>query len=152
MAFVRPLSRDDGGMVKPVTGADVMSTGLSPVIINNAALQTITAGAIAAGVILRQGAGAVSDVTDTAVNIMQALYGNTGAEIEIGETFRVMFSNQGASTVTITAGVGVTVSGNVACLTLQVKTLLFICTAKGTKTYNNGVFTNVGATFNCICL
>ena len=139
-------------MVKPVTGADVMSTGLSPVIINNAALQTITASAIAAGIILRQGAGAVSDVTDTAVNIMQAMYGNTGAEMEVNETFRVMFSNQGASTVTITAGVGVTVSGNAAVLTLTVKTLLFVCTAKGTKTYANGVFTNTGATFNCICL
>ena len=152
MAYVRPLSLDDGRILKPIIGADVMSTGLSPVTINNAAAQTLPASAISAGVILRQGAGAVTDTTDTAVNIMQALYGNTGAEIEIGETFRVMFSNQGASTVTIAGGVGVTASGNLLCLTLQVKTLLFVCTAKGTKTYNNGIYTNVGATFNCIAL
>jgi hypothetical protein len=152
MAFLRPLARDDGGMVKPLTGADVLTTGLAPVIINNAALQTLTAASIIAGVILRQGAGAVSDVTDTAVNIMQALYGNTGTEPEVGETFRCLFSNQGASTVTITAGVGVTVSGNIAALTLTTKQLLFICTSKGTKTYANGIFTNAGATFNCVVL
>lgn len=152
MAFLRPMSRDDGGMVKPITGSDVMSTGLSPVTTNNAAAQTLTASAISAGVILRQGAGAVTDTTDTAVNIMQALYGNTGAEVEVGETFRVLFSNQGASTVTIAGGTGVTASGNLAVLTLTVKTLLFVCTARGTKTYNNGVFTNTGATFNCIAL
>ena len=152
MAFLRPMSRDDGGILKPITGSDVMSTGLSPVTINNAAAQTLTASAISAGVILRQGAGAVTDTTDTAVNIMQALYGNTGAGPEVGETFRVLFSNQGASTVTIAGGTGVTISGNTAVPTLTVKTLLFVCTNPGTKTYNNGVFTNTGATFNCIAL
>lgn len=152
MAFLRPLSRDDGGMVKPVTGADVLTTGLAPFIINNAAGQTLTATALTAGVILRQGAGAVTDTTDTAVNIMQGLYGNTGASPEVGETFRVLFSNQGASTVTIAGGTGVTVSGNTLALTLTLKTLLFVCTAKGTQTYANGVFTNVGATFNAYCL
>lgn len=152
MAFLRPMSRDDGGILKPVTGADVMSTGLSPVTINNAAAQTLNAVAISAGVILRQGAGAVTDTTDNAVNIMQALYGNTGAGPEVGETFRVLFSNQGASTVTIAGGAGVTVSGNLAVPTLTPKTLLFVCTNTGTKTYNNGVFTNTGATFNCIAL
>lgn len=152
MAFLRPLARDDGGMVKPVTGSDVLTTGLSPVTINNAAGQTLTAAAITSGVILRQAAGVVNDTTDTAVNIMQAMYGNTGSSIEIGETFRVLFSNQGASTVTIVGGTGVTVSGNTAVLTLTQKTILFVCTAKGTQTYASGVFTNVGATFNAICL
>ena len=152
MAFLRPLSRDDGGMVKPLTGADVLTTGLSPIIINNAAAQTLTAASIVAGVILRQGAGAVTDTTDTAVLIMQGLYGNTGTAPEVGETFRTLFSNQGASTVTIAGGVGVTVSGNTLALTLTTKTLLFVCTNKGVSTYANGVFTNVGATFNCIVL
>lgn len=152
MAFLRPLSRDDGGLVKPVTGADVLTTGLAPFTLNNAAAQTLIAAALTAGVVLRQGAGAVTDTTDTAVNIMQALYGNTGASPEIGETFRVLFSNQGASTVTLAGGTGVTASGNLAVLTLTQKTLLFVCTAKGTQTYNNGIYTNVGATFNMIAL
>lgn len=152
MAYLRPLSRDDGGLLKPVTGSDVLTSGFAPFIINNAAAQTLSAAAITAGAILRQGAGAVTDTTDTAVNIMQGLYGNTGSAPEVGETFRVLYSNQGASTVTIAGGTGVTVSGNTLCLTLTLKTLLFVCTAKGTQTYSNGVFTNVGATFNCICL
>ena len=152
MAYLRPLCRDDGGIVKPVTGADVLTSGFTPFTINNAAAQTITATAITAGCILRQGAGAVTDTTDTAVNIMQALYGNTGTAPEVGETFRALYSNQGASTVTIAGGTGVTVSGNTAVLTLTLKTILFVCTAKGTQTYSNGVFTNTGATFNAICL
>lgn len=152
MAYLRPLARDDGGMIKPVTGADVLSKGNTAFTINNAAAQTLTAAAITSGVILRQGAGAVTDTTDTAVNIMQGMYGNTGSNIEVGETFNVLYSNQGASTVTIAGGTGVTVSGNTLALTLQLKQLLFVCTAKGTQTYANGVFTNVGATFNCICL
>jgi hypothetical protein len=152
MAYLRILSRDDGGMVKSATGADVVSAGLTPVTINAAGAQVLSAASLTAGVILRQGAGAVTDTQDTAVNIMQALYGNTGSNIELGETFRVLFSNQGASTVTIGSGTGVTTSGNTAVLANTVKTLMFVCTAKGTQTYNNGVFTNVGATFNCICL
>jgi hypothetical protein len=152
MAYLRPLSRDDGGIVKPVTGADVLSTGLAPVTINNAAAQTLPASALTAGVILRQGAGVVTDTTDTAVNLMQGLYGNTGAAPEVGETFRVLYSNQGASTVTLAGGTGVTASGNLLALTLTQKTLLFVCTAKGTMTYANGIFTNVGATFNMIAL
>ena len=152
MAYLRPMARDDGGLVKSVIGSDVMSTGLSPVILNNASAQTLTAALLTAGVILRQGAGAVTDTTDTAVNIIQALYGNTGATIEVGETFRVLFSNQGASTVTIAGGTGVTVSGNTLALTLALKTILFVCTSKGTQTYAAGVYTNVGATFNAYCL
>ena len=153
MAFLRPLSRDDGGMVKSLTGADVLTTGLGPISIANAAAQTISTAAITAGVILRTlNAGPLTDTTDTAVNIMPGLYGNTGAGMEVGETFRVLFSNQAAGAITIAGGVGVTVSGNTVVATLTVKTLLFVCTSKGTQTYANGVYTNVGATFNCLCL
>ena len=153
MAFLRPLSRDDGGLLKPVTGADVLTTGLAPITINNAAAQTLTAASLTAGVILRQGAGAgLTDTTDTAVNIMQGLYGNTGAGPEVGETFRVLFSNQTANAITLAGGTGVTVSGNTSLTANGLRTMLFVCTAKGTQTYNNGIYTNVGATFNCIAL
>jgi len=153
MAFLRPLARDDGGMVKPVTGADVLTTGLSPFVINNAAAQTLTAAALTAGVILRQGAGAgLTDTTDTAVALMQGLYGNTGASPDVGETFRVLLSNQTANSITLAGGTGVTISGNTSLGANGIKTLLFVCTAKGTQTYANGVYTNSGATFNCVCL
>ena len=153
MAFLRPLARDDGGLVKPLTGADVLTTGLAPFTLNNAAGQTLTAAAITAGVILRQGVGATqTDTTDTAVNIIQALYGNTGSTPEVGETFRAIYSNQTANAVTLAGGTGVTVSGNTSLAANVAKTLLFVCTAKGTMTYSNGVFTNSGATFNCIAL
>jgi hypothetical protein len=152
MAFLRPLCRD-GGMVKPLTGADVLTTGFAPFPVANAAAQTLPAAAITAGVILRTlNASALTDTTDTSVNIMQGLYGNTGAAPEVGETFRVLYSNQAAGAITIAGGVGVTVSGNTIVATLTVKTLLFVCTNKGTQTYANGIYTNVGATFNCICL
>lgn len=152
MAFLRPLSRDDGGMLKPLTGADVLTAGFAPVTINNAAAQTISAAAITAGVIVRQGAGVVTDTTDTAVNIMQALYGNTGSAPEVGETFRAFFTNQTANIVTLAGGVGVTASGNLAVAANQLKIMLFVCTARGVQTYANGIFTNTGATFNMIAL
>ena len=80
------------------------------------------------------------------------MYGNVGSDPSVGEGFLCFFSNQGASTVTITGGTGVTVSGNSAVLTLTMKTLFFVCTSPGVKTFSAGVYTNTGATFNCICL
>jgi hypothetical protein len=152
MAYLRVHGYDNGRILAAAQPGDTVSLGEVATIINNAAAQTLSAVALAGQVIIRQAAGVVSDITDTAVNIMQAMYGNTGAEPRVGEGFLVFYSNQGASTVTITGGVGVTVSGNTAALTLTTKVMFLVCTAAGTKTFVNGVFTNVGATFNCICL
>ena len=152
MSYLRVHSYDAGRVMASANPGDVVSLAEVATVINNAAGQTLTAAAITGQVILRQGAGVVNDTTDTAVNIIQACYGNTGADLKIGDGFLVWYSNQGASTVTILGGTGVTVSGNTAVLTLTCKQILFICTAPGTKTYANGVFTNVGATFNAIVL
>lgn len=152
MTYLRVHSYDAGRILAAAAPGDVVSLAELATTVNNAAAQTITAAAITGQVVLRQGAGAVSDVTDTAVNIIQAMYGNTGSEPRVGEGFLCFFSNQGASTVTITGGTGVTVSGNTAVLTLTMKTLFFVCTNPGVKTFSNGIYTNVGATFNCICL
>lgn len=152
MTYLRVHSYDSGRIMASAQPGDIVSLAELATTINNAGAQTITASAIAGQVILRQGAGAVSDITDTAVNIIQAMYGNTGSEPRINEGFLCFFSNQGASTVTITGGTGVTVSGNSAVLTLTMKTLFVVCTSPGVKTFAAGIYTNVGATFNCICL
>ena len=152
MSYLRVHSYDAGRIMAAAQPGDVVSLAEVATIINNAAAQTLTAAAISGQVILRQGAGVVSDVTDTAVNIIQSCYGNTGSDLKVGDGFLVWYSNQGASTVTITGGTGVTVSGNTAVLTLTCRQLLFVCTNPGVKTYASGVYTNVGATFNCIVL
>ena len=152
MSYTRVHSYDAGRIMAASQPGDIVSLGELVTTINNASGQTLSAGAIAGQVILRQGAGAVNDTTDTAVNIMQACYGNTGSAPKVGEGFICFYSNQGASTVTIVGGTGVTVSGNTAVLTLTQKSMVFICTAAGTQTFSAGVYTNVGATFNCYCL
>ena len=152
MTYLRVHSYDAGRIMAAAAPGDVVSLAELATTINNAAAQTIAASAITGQVVLRQGAGVVSDVTDTAVNIIQAMYGNTGSEPRVSEGFLCFFSNQSASTVTITGGTGITVSGNTAVLTLTMKTLFFVCTNPGVKTFSAGVYTNIGATFNCICL
>jgi hypothetical protein len=140
---------DAGRIMSAAAPGDVVSLGELATIINNAAAQTLSAAAIAGQVIIRQGAGAVTDTTDTAVNIMQSLYGNTGAAPRVGEGFMCFYSNWGASTVTIAGGTGVTVTGNTAVLTVSKVILLFVCTNPGTQTFASGVYTNSGATFTC---
>jgi hypothetical protein len=152
MSYMRVHGYDAGRIMAAAAPGDVVSLGELATTVNAAGAQTISAAALAGQVILRQGAGAVSDVTDTAVNIMQAMYGNTGSGPRVGEGFLAFFSNQGASTVTMTGGTGVTVSGNTLVLTLTTKILFFVCTAAGTQTFANGVYTNTGATFNCVCM
>ena len=147
MSYIRVHGYDAGRIMAPASPGDAVSLGEIGSIINNAAAQTIPASALVGQVILRQGAGIVSDITDTAVNIMQAMYGNTGTEPRVGEGFLVFYSNWGASSVTLTGGVGVTMTGNTVALTLTTKTILLVCTASGVKTFAAGVYTNVGATF-----
>mgnify|MGYP000279368913 CR=1 FL=1 len=152
MSYLRVNSYSAGRNLAAAMPGDVVSLAELLTTVTGAGAQTITAAALAGQVILRTGAGVVSDITDTAVNIMQSMYGNVGSEPMIGEGFLSFFSNQGASTVTITGGVGVTVSGNSAVLANTMKTFFVVCTAPGVKTFSAGIYTNVGATFNVICL
>lgn len=148
MSYIRVHGYDAGRIMAAAAPGDAVSLGEIATIINNAAGQTLTAASIAGQVILRQGAGVVTDTTDTAVNIIQSMYGNTGSEPRIGEGFMCWYSNWGASTVTLAGGTGVTMTGNTAALSLTTKIILFICTAPGVKTFAAGVYTNVGATFS----
>jgi hypothetical protein len=152
MSYTRVHSYDAGRVLAAAAPGDIVSLGELATIINNAAAQTLSASAIAGQVILRQGAGAVTDTTDTAVNIIQSCYGNTGSAPRVGEGFLCFYSNQGASAITIAGGTGVTVSGNTSVAATSLKILFFVCTSAGTQTYANGVYTNTGATFNCYCL
>lgn len=152
MSYMRVHGYDAGKIMAAANPGDTTSLGQFATILNAAGASTLTAVALAGQILIRQGAGVVNDVTDTAVNIMQAMYGNTGGGPRVGEGFICRFSNWGASTVTITGGVGVTVTGNTAVLTLTTKDLFFVCTSVGVQTFLNGVYTNVGATFTCQCL
>ena len=152
MSYTRVHGYDAGRIMAAAAPGDIVSLAEIATVINNASGQILSAAAISGQIILRQGAGVVNDTTDTAVNIMQACYGNTGSQPKVGEGFICFYSNQGASTVTIVGGTGVTVSGNTAVLTLTSKPIFFVCTNAGTTTYASGVYTNVGATFNAIVL
>jgi len=152
MSYTRVHGYDAGRIMAAAQPGDIVSLAEIATVINNAAAQTLSAAALSGQIILRQGAGAVSDVTDTAVNIMQACYGNTGSQPKVGEGFLCWYSNQGASTVTITGGTGVTVSGNTAVAATSTRTLFLVCTNAGVTTFAAGVYTNTGATFNCIVL
>jgi hypothetical protein len=92
MSYMRVHGYDAGRILAAANPGDVVSLGEIGTIINNAAAQTLAAAALAGQVIIRQGAGVVNDVTDTAVNIIQALYGNTGSEPRVGEGFLCWYS------------------------------------------------------------
>jgi hypothetical protein len=80
--------------------------------VNSSTAVTLTAAALTGngtgvGIVLRTGSasGGVSDVTDTAANILAALPGAV-----VSSTFRTRFINTTGQTVTLTAGSGVTVN------------------------------------------
>ena len=152
MSFLRAYSYDAGRIMAAANPGDTLGLGENATVFNAAGAVTVTGPALAGRVILRQGAGAVSDIMDAAVNIMQALYGNTGSAPRAGESFTCLFSNWGASTVTLTGNTGTTVQGNSAVLALTTKILLVTCTNPGVQTFAAGVYTNVGATFTVSCL
>lgn len=154
MSFLRVFSTGNGGIMQSAQPGDTIGGGNVTIISANSA-QTIAASSLTGQVILRQAnASAYNDTTDTAVNIMQALYGNTSAQPKVGESFICDYSNQGTATITIVGGTGVTVSGNNTVVAGAMRRLLFTCTASGTMTFTatTGLYTNVGATFNCIVL
>lgn len=73
---------------------------------------TLSATALAGGVILRSGPGSgFIDATDTAANILAAL---AAAQRIVGQSFEIMVANTTASTMSILAGSGVALAGNVS--------------------------------------
>lgn len=137
---------------------DTLATVKRPTSLATVGAGTITASMIVSGLVIRTAAGADRiDTTDTAVNIMNALLGNDGAALGVGDGFECDFSQNSAGgwKSTIAGGAGVTMkasnlSNNV--LTDTTRRLLFICTAVGVNTYAAGVWTNAGATFDCYVL
>lgn len=110
--LVRP--RVDAGEVteRNVMPGDVLGGGENTAA---GALATVGAGTwtgaqIATGIIARSGStAAYTDTTDTAVNILTALKGNSpSADIVSGTSFRLLVQNTVAFALTLAAGVGVT--------------------------------------------
>ena len=111
---------------------------------------TLSASSLVQGIIRRTlSGGALDDTTATGPLIMNALLSNTGNGPSVGESFECTYANATGSIMTIVGGTGVTVAGTAAVPVAATVTLHFQCTAVGTNTLANGVYTNVGATFTC---
>lgn len=90
----------------------VSSNSNAPSLLTNTAITTagagtLTASALAGGIIVRSGpTGAYTDTTDTAALILAAL-----SDPAVGETFEVTIKNTTAFNETVAGGSGVTISG-----------------------------------------
>lgn len=90
---------------------------------------TITAAAIAGGLVTQVPTAARTDTTDTAANIAAAF-----PNMDIGDTFVFMICAKAAFALTIAGGTGVTASGN---LTVPASTGKFFLLVKtGAATFN----------------
>lgn len=95
-------------------------------------VHTYTAAELIGGMILRDCAGAGrADPTDTAVNIIAAI-----AQAGIGNSFEfsIVNTSDGAETITLTAGVGVTASGTMTIAQNGIKKFLCLITSATTVT------------------
>lgn len=101
-----------GDVERQIMPGDLLLSGEVISTIATAGSGTLTAAAIATGIIKRTGpAGAFTDTTDTAANIIAALSGNNpAADVVPGSTFRLRYMNTVALAMTLANGQGV-VSG-----------------------------------------
>lgn len=89
---------------------------------------TWTAALIANGIIYRTGpTGGYTDTTDTAVNILAALAGNSyAADVAKGSTFRLLYINTVAQAMTAAQGAGVVAgTGTLNCAASLIREYLF---------------------------
>ena len=117
----------DGGIGQVVPAGDVMLNEVTLGLNSASGALTLTASQLASGCILRTGAGAVTDTTDTAVNIIARM-----GPVRIGETFKCFYANRTAGIQTIAGGVGVTAGGVVAIPIGNMSILLFTVTGAAT--------------------
>lgn len=111
-------------------GAGVLIRQMTVTTEATAGAHTYTAAELLGGMILRDPAGgARSDPTDTAVNIIAAI-----AQGGVGNTFEFTIRNaaDASETITVTAGVGVTLSGTMTIA--QNNSKLFLCVVTGGTT------------------
>ena len=130
MSAAKPVIYD-GNLARQLVQGDLMCAGE---VINNA-LTTVGSGTIlgsmlATGILNRTGpAGAFTDTTDTAGNIIAAIFGginNTG--LQNGTTFRLTYINSVAFAATLAAGTGVTLGANTGIAASSVKDYLVTVT------------------------
>lgn len=135
MSAAKPIIYD-GALQRQVSQGDLVCGGE----VINGALTTVGAGTIlgamfATGILSRTGpTGAYTDTTDTAANIIAALFGGIGnTGVQPGTTFRLTYINTVAFAMTLAAGTGVTLGSNVNCAASSVKDYLVTVT-NGTPT------------------
>lgn len=111
-----------GGLVPNAANTTISTVGAG----------TLTAAALAGGTVTRGGVqiAAFSDATDTATAILAALGG-----FGINSAIKVVVRNTTAFTETITAGAGITLSGNVLLPAQSEGVFLLTCTATGTPAF-----------------
>lgn len=125
----RALVQDsDAGATKPArTGAGWLAAPSETVLAD--ADSTITAAAIAGGLVTQVPTAARTDTTDTAALIAAAF-----PNMDIGDTYMFMICAKAAFALTIAGGTGVTASGN---LTVPASTGKFFMLVKtGAATFN----------------
>lgn len=111
-----------GGLIPNAANTSISTVGAG----------TITAAAIAGGTVTRAGvqSAAFSDATDTATAILAALPG-----FGVNSAMKIVIRNTTAFTETITAGSGITLSGNVILPAQSEGSFLLTCTATGTPAF-----------------
>ena len=130
MSAAKPVIYD-GNIARQLVQGDLMCAGE---IINNALVTvgngTILGSMFATGILNRTGpVGAFTDTTDTAGNIIAAIFGginNTG--VQNGTSFRLTYINTVAFAATLAAGVGVTLGANTGVAASSVKDYLVTVT------------------------
>lgn len=111
----------DTGMMRVARDGDGLMAFFDPSTMAVDANSPILVANMAGGLVLRTTATAArTDTTDTAVNILAAF-----PQMDIGEAFTLVYSNQVAFAITIAGGTGVTASGNLTIAANGLKFLLF---------------------------
>lgn len=122
--FVRPAVFE-GGLQRPARVGDIIKVGMKNGAMSADADSTITVEKIAGGLVIRTGALAGrTDTTATAALILAAY-----PEMDIGDSFSIIYANQSTQTITLAGGTGVTLSGDTTVETLTHKHLLFTKTS-----------------------
>ena len=130
MSAAKPVIYD-GNIPRQVVQGDLLCAGE---VINNALTTagngTILGSMLATGILNRTGpVGIFTDTTDTAGNIIAAIFGginNTG--LQNGTTFRVSYINSVAFAATLVGGTGVTLGANTGVAASSVKDYLVTVT------------------------
>lgn len=96
------------------------------------AADTYTGAEMVAGIIQRNSTGSLTDSTDTATNIVNAIPGAV-----VGQTFPCLIANMGSGVLTVAAGTGVTLGGTTTLSRFSIRLFLGTVTGSAAVTFTN---------------